>query len=369
MASYKCFYDSTEEKGLLGAFALKDKYGSSISFTDCQGKNEAQMLATISGLTDDTYTSFFVLVDVDTSHAEADFTYDQIAAMRDKLITASKGTTVTSGTAQANSTKTEIILAAGSSAVNDTYNGNYIATAGTTAVNRYITDYVGSTVTATVTDTGTAITTTETYVVYTLTNVFLYGATDSDGKSTAQLVWEKIHPDTQLPLVFHYMSKYKNFMDYGTAQAADATTITLAATAGDGATKTRANDVYNDAYVYIYSATTNKGTWAKIDDFVSSTAVATLDSDGWNDGTPATSIIYRIVPRESELFLDAYTELFVKTHFNDITDSDQINDFKKLIDKNDRVNDAAPPKDLDQDLDLLTEYLDKGKSIFKYSLL
>lgn len=369
MASYHCFYDATETKGLIGAFALKDKYGSDIGFTNTYGKNESAMTAAIAALDDDTYTTIFVLVDNAATHAAGNFTNDQIASIRDKMITASKGTVIDSGTAQANSTVTEIILAATASAVNDTYNGYFIETTGTTSVFRAITNYVGATTTATVVSTGTAITTTETYEVFSMSQVKTFGADDSDGKSTGQQVWEAIHPTVQIPLLFHYMSKYKFAWDYGTAQAADATTITLAATAGDGAIKTRANDVYNGGWVYIYSATTNKGTYAKISDFVSSTAVATLDSNGWLDGTPATSIIYRVMPDNTELFFDAYAELAVKTYFNDLTDAAQISDFKKLIDKNSKVNVVSPPPALEQDLDLLYEYLDLGKAIFDYSRL
>ena len=369
MAKYHAFYDATEDKGLIAAFALKHKYGSDISFTNTYGKDASAMTAAVAALDDDTYTSIFVLVDNAATHAAGNFTNDQIASLRDKMITASKGTTIDSGTCQANSTATEIVLAATASASNDTYNGMYIVTDGTTEVFRAIADYVGTTTTATVVSTGTAITTTETYIVYTMSQVKLFGATDSNGKTTGQQTWEVIYPDTQVPLLFHYMSKYKSTWDYGTASAANGTTITLAASAGDGAIKARANDVFNGGYVYIYSATTNKGSYAKISDFATATHVATLDDTGWVGGTPATSVVYRIMPNDKELFFDAYAELAVKTYFNDITSASQLNEFEKLIDSNGKLNDVAAPATPEQDLELLYEYLDKGKAIFDYSCL
>ena len=244
-----------------------------------------------------------------------------------------------------------------------------IVTAGTTAVYRQIKDYVGATVTATTNTTTTAITTTETCIVYTATNVHTFGATGATGKTTGQLTWEQILSTVEIPYVIAMNTLYRYAADYGTASAADATTATLAATAGAGALPTRANDVYNGMYIYIYSATTNAGSWAGISDYVQSTKVATLDSTGWVGGTPATSIVYRIMPNTSELFFDNYVQLFMETYFADLTSSSQEADFKKLIDKSNKITATSPPISLDQDLALFAEYIVKGKAIFDYSNL
>ena len=367
---YHAFYDHTEEKSLPAAWALKLKYGSSITFDDTYGLNAAAITALIAALTDDSLTDVWILVDSAATHAAGNFTNDQVASLRAKMVTASKGTVANSGTCQSNATVTEIILAVGASIVNDFYNGMFIETAGTTAVFRKITDYVGATLTTTNVSTVTAITTTETYEVYTMSHVHEFGAqSTTNGKSCGELTWDSIFPNSTLPVLFHYMSKYKYAWDWGTAQAADGTTITLAATQGAGFRKTSANDAFNDGEVYIYSATTNKGSYATIADFVHSTKVATLDAVGWVGGTPATSILYRVMPNSSERFYDNYTELFVKTYFNDLTSAAQESEFKKLIDSSNKIGATSEPVTFDQDLVLLASYLAKGTAIFDHSIL
>ena len=124
-------------------------------------------------LVDDTYTDIFICCTTQAAGATGLLSFDQVAALRSKMITASKGTTVRANTCQANVTATEILLDSGASASNDYYNGMFIETAGTTPVLRYISDYVGSTKACTVNTTTIAVTNTETFIVYTNTNILL----------------------------------------------------------------------------------------------------------------------------------------------------------------------------------------------------
>jgi len=374
MALQHCFYDSTEAQSILGAQIAKYKYGSTLTLTDTAGQNEATISGYVAALTDDSLTDVFVLVDVAATHATGNMLYDDIALLRDKMITASKGTTVTSGTCQANATVTEIILPSGSSAVNDFYNEMYIITAGTTAKARQIKDYVGATVTATVNTTTTAITDTETCIVFTHTNVYLYGARAASGKETGLQMWESAYPSTTAPLVVHFMSYYHFAQDLGAAQASDATTITIKDTADAGgviADADRANDTFNGMYVYIYSGT-GDNQYGIIADYVLSTEVCTLTAAGWlaagsNTTTPTGTVGYRIMQDSTRLFYDAYTELFIRTYFTDLTKAAALSDFAKLIDKNEKL--SLSPTVVDQDLDLLDQYLIKGKAIYDYNTL
>lgn len=80
-------------------------------------------------------------------------------------------------------------------------------------------------------------------------------------------------------------------LTYGTASAADATTLTLAATPTFGTTSLD-DDYYNGATVRIVSGT-NSGQRAEITDYDAGTRKITVEE--WPDGTPSGTIVYDIV--------------------------------------------------------------------------
>ena len=368
MANYLCFWDHTEHDSITAMRIAKHKHGTDLDLVDTYGLDQAGITSAITGLGDDTYQGVYITVGVAQTHAAGNLTKDDVASLYRVMAVGFKGTVISEGDdCQANATVTEIVLESGESASNDALNGYYILTTGVTEVFREIKDYVGSTKTVTVNTTTVAVTTTEDYIVYSLDYVYELGNGNStNGKSCAHLTWEGIYPDTQIPWLVHLLTDYKHFADYGTASAANGTTITLAASAGAGANKTRANDVYNGMMVYIYSATTNKGSYGTITDYVDSTKVATIG--GWTGGTPATSIVYRIIANPNMLFYEPYAELFIKTYFSDILSVTAEQDFADLIDKNRKVNEGTLIS-AEQDLELLDEYLIKGKAIWDYTCL
>jgi len=108
-------------------------------------------------------------------------------------------------------------------------------------------------------------------------------------------------------------------LSYGTASAADATTITLAAAPTFGDTSTQ-DDYYNGSKIYIVSGT-NSGQAVPVTDYAGSTGICTVAS--WPGGTPSGTIVYSFlsdIPSEYDAVLAARTALFAKIKDNaDIT--------------------------------------------------
>ena len=163
------FYNSNVIESALAHMIAKKYYtknGWTITEKDTYGVLTGAIDTYIATLTADNYHKVEIFSEVAVTGATSKITYDQIASLRTYMATGYKGTTINEGTCQANSTSTNIKLAAAASAVDDFYNGNFIVTEGTTEVDRYITDYTGSSKVSVVADTSTAVTTTETYIVY-----------------------------------------------------------------------------------------------------------------------------------------------------------------------------------------------------------
>jgi hypothetical protein len=339
-----------------------------VTVKDITGLSAANIDTYIGTLVADTYTDIFICCATQAANASNLLGWDQVAALRSKMITASKGTTVNSGTCQANATVTEIKLAATASAVNDAYKGMYIVTAGTTATNKYIAGYVGATTTATVLTTTTAITTTETYIVYTLTNIHLLGDTVSaTGKKAAMLAWENLWPSTPAPLAVIYLGGYLFCENSGTAQAVAAGTITLATTCAAGdrqitADQTTVDDLYKDMYVYVYSGTLGVWQYAKIASYVASTQVATLEAN-WLI-TPTGTVVYRVVSGIEKIRADRAMEIYAKTRWYDPTKLAAKQDISKLVNLYGEL-DVTLGEAPSQDLELLAKCVELGSFAFE----
>jgi hypothetical protein len=321
-------------------------------------------------LVDDTYTDIFICCVTQSAGATGLLSYDQVAMLRPKMITASKGTTVRADTCQANVTVTEIVLDAAASATTNYYRYMFIQTAGVTAVNRYITAYNGTSKVATVSTTSTAITSTETFVVYTNTNIYQLGDTvAATGKTAAYLMWEELYPSADVPLLVNYIGGYKCFDTTGTATAVAAGTITLdatGATAGVSDKLTLAQlivaDSVKDMYVYVYSATTGAGQYRKITASAVTTAVCTLESN-WTV-TPTGTVVYRVCEGLDKVLVDRAVEIWIKTELYDPSSADA-KAYTKLLCDDRSMASATYSGTVSQDLVFLETIKDLGRFAFR----
>lgn len=371
--NYLAFYDHADEQSLLDLWILREKWGGDLSVLDLAGLDEAGITSLIGTLVADTYSKIYICNSVAETHSAGHMTYDQVVSLNAYLATAAKGAPVAiaSGVCQANSTKTNIVLISTASASNDAYNGYGITTTGVTAISRYVKDYTGSSKIALVVDTGTAITTTETASVFPLTNIHMAAQADAvTGKKSCWQTWTLAFGTAPVPLLVHLMGGYLFHEDSGTAQAiADTTHITLTATAAVGsriANASRANDCYNNQYVYISSSTLGTGQIRKITDYNNSSKSATIDA-AWNP-SPTGTVLYGIVSNLNDALKDEYAKLFVKTYFFDITNVTAQNDMSAMLDSRGDLaaNSVYTPQ---QSMEILTAYLVKGKAIFDYIAL
>ena len=339
---------------------------------DVSGITTGDISTYIGTLVDNTYSNIWIACTTQTAGATSLLTYDQVAALAPKLITANQGV-VRTGTCQANATATNIILDASASAVDDAYNNMFIVTVGT-AKARMITDYTGSSVTATVVTTTTAITNTDTFTIYNPTTLYQLGnASSVTGKTAAAQAWENAYPSTSYPAIVKCLSGYLVNLASGTAAAIAAGTITLASglTAGDRASVAQhgTDNFYANKWVYIYSSTLGFGQYAQIASYVGSTQVATLTAN-WKV-TPTGTVVYRVVDFENQCNLDKACEYIAKSFmlnpaattqykFNDYLMLSTIELQEKLFDKYGELAAGYTPASVDTDIDLFNDLTQKA---------
>ena len=285
------------------------------------------------------------------------------------------GAPIDSGTATAGAGST-ITLAATAVATNDYYLGMYVNITGGTGANqaRRITGYVGATLVATVDSAwGTNPDNTSTYTisddVRSLGRAF-------NSMNAPLVTWLDVYSNNTPPKVVQYVSGY-NYPNTplayytNTAQAGAATTITLAAGAASSAT----DDFYNGMYIGIKSGT-GPGQVRKITDYNGTTKVATV-SYAWGTN-PGADSVYQIAEAESGLFRDVQFQNYALVYLNDLTDSNVLNEWKRLLDAgryDPSLNTLAYLSSLTgtssyQDLDFMNDtVLFKGDAAWRYTLL
>lgn len=370
MANYLIIYSSTgNATNIKGAADCFYKYPEA-TVKDVTGITTGNITTYITGLTDTHYDEIFIYCVTQDTGATGLLSFQQVANLQAKMKTAKKGTVVVDGTSQTNTTATEIVLDSDASSEDDTYNGMFIKTTGTTAVIRYISDYVGSTKTCTVPTTTTAISG-ETYEIYTLDYIHQLGNVLSSGKTPVLQGWDLLYPTVTYPIVNIALGGTMAVLSSGTAQSVDAGTITLAANKETGNKVVESdhdsNDYYNGKYVYIYSASTGACQFKKITDYVGSTHVATLESN-WGI-TPTGTVIYRVVDDLFEVYLDRIAEIMTSMLMYDITAEDSKILNQRLIDDYGTLS-FSSTKTTEQDLEyIMGEYTLIGKNIFKADAL
>ena len=369
MANRLIFYNSGNAgSNIFAANILRQKYPDA-TLKDVSGVTTGNITSYIAGLTANYYTDIFITCVSQLTPATGVLSFDQIASLDGKMISASKGSihnVIRANTAQSNSTVTDIILDSGASASDDFYNGYNIVTAGTTAVSRYIKDYTGSSKTCVVNTTTTAITTTETFIVYGDTHIYQLGNTNATtGKTAVYQVWDLLYPDSIAPQPVTVLGGYLNVLCSGTAASIAAGTITLAPTASAGdrnSTATHTTDgAYDGTFVYIYSATAGACQVAEIASYVGSTQVATLTAN-WGI-TPTGTVVYRVVSfNDFRVYADRAMDIYCQTYMRDPSTTRAIKDTERLTDDVLSLNTAAATADVD--LTYFYQCLDLGKSTF-----
>jgi hypothetical protein len=301
---------------------------------------------------------FFCTIPSATSTATNVITYDQIAALDSRMKTAVRGSltsAITSGTCGTNATTTEIVLAADSSTVDDFYNGKSIACLlnGTTTY-RKITDYVGSTHTITCVTTGSAVTDTSTYIIYTQPNVFILGDAVSNEKA-ARVAWTTLFPSANIPPMVALMGGYgTNF------QPAFLFNHTATSVAAAGLTETGAftlNQYTGKNYhVAVLTATTGAGQVKKI----LSNTVNALTIEPW-DTLPTGTVTYSVYSSDQFALYDQYLPYAIMVYLSDLSKAQVQKDYQQLLDK---LN-VLPKGEYNPAFNatLLKTYGDRGKAI------
>ena len=346
--------DATGQSQLAAALA-KIKYpNATVTATD--GKNNTAMVACIDALTDDTHDDICICMPLVDSHAAGKFTVAQAILLIAKLKVAKQGINE-EGTARSNSTKTNIVLAAsGPSATVDYYNGRIIATAGVTAIERLITDYNGSTTkVCTVADTGTAITTTETYTVYMTDHLHLIGELNYAGASEAACytAFKNLFPSAkQIPTLVNLMySTTLYHKDTVTASGSCA-----AATIVDSGEFTAAAYDGLDYWAILETATTGGGQIRKI---LSNTTGALTMEKAWSP-LPTGTPVYSVKEGANRLGWDLYIKKAIPVYFRNNT-SECWSLFKRMIDQYGDLYDGKAYGYEEESL--IEEYIEKGKCI------
>jgi hypothetical protein len=368
MSNVTIFYDSTKAQSILAMNVARLKYDNAdntLTIKDTAGLNESSILFTIDTITNGTQHEICVCALTAATHAEGKLTYDQVAYLDAKLVTANKGTVIRTNTCQANVTTTEIILDSGASAVNDFYNFTrftqeyYIKTDGITTVYRYIKDYVGATKTCTVNDTSMAITTTETFTVYSHDHVYLIGDASSN-EEASRYAWRTLFDSNNIPLILKVMGGYgSGFANcpktVDTASSVAAGTLTHTGQFTDGA--------YNGGGYYV-ALLSGGGTYTtgQAEEISSNTTGVLTLKKNWTV-TPSGTPTYAIYLGGTVLY-DKYLNLAIPTYLWDDT-ANNFAIFKAMFDRYGDIasqgNDAAQTY---QDKATMDDYAAKGKVIY-----
>lgn len=370
MALAHIFYNSTGVQTVIGMQIARfhaQLQGYTVTLTDMAGKNASQMLSAIQAVSAGTMTAVYVAMETQATYSSAGkITYDLMAEVDNCLITASKGTTIVSGACQSNVTATEIILATTASGSDDTYNGKYIRTAGVTAKNRYITDYVGTTKTVTVATTSTAITSTETYVVFSLSSKCYMIGDASSNINSCRVAWTTLFPTKTIPHLVQLMggsgtiATGLNGVTDGVTTFKPLVEVTVSATSAASTSLTHTShftaSAYVNKFVGIESGTLGVGQVRQI----TSNTVSVLTVPAWTT-TPTGSIVYCISDTYEYCLGHILLPYAILTYLADAT-SDVLAQWTKLFDKYGTISKSSTR--LDGDLDLLKTYIERGRCIF-----
>ena len=302
---------------------------------DLAGLNVAGINAVVQAYAVDPSNIDEVLVCMDIS----DFGIDNLA----ELDTILAGTTVITGTAQANADDEAIVLAAAASSENGAYADMFIKVG---SIYRYITGYTGASRTCAVQDTGDAIAA-GTYTVYTLPSSVKYlpntGFTTND-------FWDELYPDVEAPYIMQLLRGTRYFNGIIDTATYNASTITESFTANKWNAST---SDFHDWYVGIHTATTGAGQVKKIAS--NSSTVITLAENF--DPLP-TGTIEGYIGREEDMMHDKYFGYAVAVYQPDL------GEWRKMLDMYDELSEGDTGH-VFTDNATVQKYVELGKPILK----
>ena len=296
-----------------------------------------------------------ICVPSQTATATNKLTFDQITALDAVLKAGSQGHVndiVITGATQTNAVATSIILDSAASTVDDAYKGKYIVTGG--GVYRYITGYTGATKTCTVVSTGTAITSADTYTIFSSPSMNVIGDASSN-ETACRVAWLALFPKVNIPVIISMNGGYgSGFQPH--------IMVTQTATSAAAATLTHTANFVSGAYtkgafvVAIESATTGAGQVKRI---ISNTANV-LTIEPW-DVIPTGPIVYQICSGPEFVLYEKYLPYAIRTYL--ATDVAKTNkDFQQLMDQLNTIpNGDTHPQ---YNKTLLHSYAQKGKAVF-----
>ena len=361
MGTIAHFYNSSDEQSILSRAIGLAKYAGSNDITsyDTKGKNKSALDSLIATVSAGTCTRILVSNGTQATYSVAGkFIYDQIGTLDSLLKTANKGTSVRAGTCQSNSTVTNIVLDSGASAVDDYYKGMWIKTAGTTAVYRYITGYTGTSKIATCATTTTAISTTETFIVYTNAYIDLIG----DAVSTTNIcrsAWDTLFPTVVPPMIVQVMGGYNTGFAAYEVDGVTADSVT-ANTLVDATVFTASAEI--GKWLGIPSGTTGGGEVQKI----LSNTTTTLTVTPFRI-TPTGTIKYQISETQEWCLANYYLPYAIKCYLQlDNAGTNKI--LKKMLDKYNLLTNSTTKNAIGDD-ELVLSYCQRGKSILDYASL
>ena len=189
-------------------------------------------------------------------------------------------------------------------------------------------------------------------------------------KSKCEVLWAVLYPSTTIPLIVEYNGLLSFSAVRGTANTAytDSTLVDN--------TKTWTTDQYAGYYVYI-KAGVNIGDSHLIDSISATNKLWLVQHHALADGpsttrywkkriTSTSQYVIKKAAESNELFYDKYSELYVLAYLSDLTSQKTLDNWKKLLNNNDNLNDATV-RTAGQDLDYLNNtVIAGGKKMVDY---
>jgi hypothetical protein len=161
-------------------------------------------------------------------------------------------------------------------------------------------------------------------------------------KTKCEVVWDDLYPLYEEPLIIQFLGFNEFSEKRNTAKYAN-TDSTLVDTTGS-----LTADQYNGDWIYIWFGQ-GIGQYREIYDQSTTAFYVTPDWD--TQPTSSSKYIIKEGNEDEELFFDCYSMFYVMTYLGDLSDSQVIKKWRKLIDNEKNINDGnvngAPFQDLD----------------------